>query len=654
MATDVRNSARAMPPALETEDEGWDNDNPLWVYLNKLGTAPAWVASLLIHVLVLMILSTFVYYPPSELFNMAINSEIIDLDEQPIVVDAAQVDNVGSNSDTNLGGMSSSMAEARGDNPETKVQEQIEEKINPIEINVLEDEIEVPPQDDLVAKVNSKGAASTETTGGTEGAIDRLTFELMASLRERKTLVVWLFDASLSLKSRRDLIADRFENVYSQLEALDGAASKHLKTAVATFGKDYNLLTPEPLDDIKKVVPMVRAIKNDESGKELVFASVTALAKKFVPYARNSSRKMLLIIVTDEKGDDAPQYLEESIMLLRRSGTKCFVVGNGAPFGREKGTVTWNYPPPDSGSEEIEVDQGPESIEPEALRLGFFGVNGGDLDRMSSGYGPYALTRLCAETGGVYLMAEQGSGPKFDPYGMRNYSPEYMPIKDYYAMLSKNKAKGNLVMVAKKTAVEGIPIPQTYFAANNDNELREQITEAQKPLAVLDYKLTEMNALLEAGEKDREKMTEGRWQAAYDLAHGRVLAMRARAAGYNNMLAEMKLNPKPFEKKGNNQWQIAPAKEVDTIPAVKKMASKASTLLKRVIDDHPDTPWAMLAERELSVPMGWEWKEGMDRNARMANMSAEEKKKIEVLFAEEEKKQQKRRMMEAARKKPNL
>ena len=28
-----------------------------------------------------------------------------------------------------------------------------------------------------------------------------------------------------------------------------------------------------------------------------------------------------------------------------------------------------------------------------------------------------------------------------------------------------------------------------------------------------------------------------------------------------------------------------------------------------LIDEHPDTPWAMLAKRELDTPLGWEWKE---------------------------------------------
>ncbi|MES2791262.1 MAG: vWA domain-containing protein [Planctomycetota bacterium] len=611
--------------AVQEEEEGWvDDSNPIITFLNRFGAAPAWLVSLGVHLVALMLLGTVVYYPPTQLMQMAMTTDMIDTEEEPVMLDNVQIDTIGTNSDVPLSGGALSAAPDRGAHTQAEVEQKIEERLAPVEIG-LTDDVQVAPQDDLVAAVNKVGSASTENTGGTQGAIDRLTFELMASLKERKTLVVWLFDASGSLQPRRELITERFENVYRQLDALDGAASKHLKTAVATFGEKTQILTAEPVDGIQEIIPLVRNIKNDKSGKEFVFSAVMQVGKKFQMYAANTGRKMIMIVVTDEKGDDAPQYLEESITLLRRAGTRCFVVGNAAPFGREKGYVTWTYPESEGGgTEDIEVDQGPESVFPDGLRLSFFGGDGGDLERMSSGYGPYALTRLCAETGGVYLIAEEGNGKRYDPYIMRNYQPDYRPIRIVEKDIKSNKAKYALVDAATKTVVDGIPIPQLTFPANNDNQLREAITEAQKPLAIADAKVNAMLAILEAGEKDRDKITEQRWQAAYDLALGRALAMRARTLGYNTILAEMKINPRSFTKKGNNQWILKASKEVNAVPEIKKKAAKAATYLKRVIDQHPDTPWAALAERELSVPMGWEWTESADAEGRLAMASPEE------------------------------
>jgi hypothetical protein len=638
--------------AQEEVEEGWtDDSNPIFKFLDQFGAAPAWVVSLCVHLVLLMILSACVYYPPTEMLQMALTTEMIDLDSQPVVMDAVQVDNAGTNSDAQLAGAALSSALVKGDNPQTEVEEKVEEQLSPVDVR-LTDNVEMPAESDLTAKVNNVGSSSTENTGGTEGAIDRLTFELLQSVKERKTLVVWLFDASLSLQNRRELIADRFENVYRQLDALDGVASKHLKTAVATFGEKTNILTPDPIDGIQDVVPLIRKIKNDVSGKENTFASVVQVGRKFQQYASNAHRKMLMIIVTDEKGDDAPQFLEESIHLLSNAGTRCFVVGNASPFGKEKGVHTWTYP--DGGTAEIEVDQGPETFFPDMLRMPFVGVNAYDLEKMSSGYGPYALTRLCSETGGVYLIAEEGNGKRYDSHVMRNYQPDYRPILDQQKQLAKNKAKYALVDTATRLLVANIPAPQLSFPANNDNELREAITEAQKPIAVLDGFVNAVLANLELGEKERDKITEPRWQAAFDLAMGRAAAVRARTLGYNIVLAEMKLTPKSFTKKGNNQWTLKPASAANSVPEIKKKATKAQLYLKRVIDQHPGTPWADLAERELSQPMGWEWVEGADAAGRMARATPEEKKAMLLLAEEAKKKQAMNQKKEAGRVPPKL
>jgi hypothetical protein len=39
------------------------------------------------------------------------------------------------------------------------------------------------------------------------------------------------------------------------------------------------------------------------------------------------------------------------------------------------------------------------------------------------------------------------------------------------------------------------------------------------------------------------------------------------------------------------------------------MAQKANVYLRRVIDEHPETPWALIAKKELDSPFGWKWQE---------------------------------------------
>ncbi len=156
---------------------------------------------------------------------------------------------------------------------------------------------------------------------------------------------------------------------------------------------------------------------------------------------------------------------------------------------------------------------------------------------------------------------------------------------------------------------EKMPQPQLVFRADNDNTLRQQITEAQKPLAELDYRLNEMHTLLESGERDRSRLDTPRWRASFDLAMGRVLAMRARALGYNLMLADMKVSPRPFQDPKNNTWRIEPASEEKSLSRVQRFAKQAREYLQGVIEDHHGTQWEALAKEELQSPMGWDWHE---------------------------------------------
>ena len=178
-------------------------------------------------------------------------------------------------------------------------------------------------------------------------------------------------------------------------------------------------------------------------------------------------------------------------------------------------------------------------------------------------------------------------------------------------------AKSALVNAARLAITEDVPIPQLAFQANNDNVLREQITEAQKPLATLDYFLQQVHNALEQGEKNRDKLDSDRWRASFDLAMGRVLAMRVRAFGYNSVLAEMKSSPRRFEKSDSNQWRLVPSEKIIAGATVKRMHDKAVEYLTRVINEHPGTPWAFLAKVELEDPLGWEWKEGSMQIAQM-------------------------------------
>ena len=595
------------------EAEVLEEGSPLWALFD---TVPAWGMSVLLHAGIFLVLLT-ITLPEIVLpeLNLTSTVETEEVRPEEYVIDTEPTEELGTMSTLNIEGASAAMAQNQGlDNHRENLQ-QIESSIVNPKVEMYET-VMAPSEAETIENLDLTG--TTEHPGGTEGAVDRVTLEIASSLRQGKTLPVWLFDESISLESRREEIIARFENIYRQLGLMDDLDTKDaLKTGIIGYGAQVHLLLKEPTSDLEEMSKAVKSITSDVSGVENVFAAINLAIREYGPVRRKMRANMMVIIVTDERGDDfggeSYAVLEETVRRLTREGIRVYCIGNSSPFGRQKGYVHVKWKAEDGTEFEDDIpeaDQGPETPLAEGLQLPFWTANAQQLDRMSSGYGPYTLSRLCNETGGIFFVADDTTVKKWDPQIMRQYAPDYRPGSEYRRQVQSNLAKASLIAAAQLAVTEPVPIPQRTFQANNDNILREQITEAQKPLAVLDYFLTRVHEALDMGEKHRDKLDTDRWRAQYDLAMGRILAMRVRAFGYNAVLAEMKSSPKRFEKAESNQWILEPSDEIQGAANVRKMHDKALIYLNRVIDEHPGTPWAFLAKMELSEPLGWKWREG--------------------------------------------
>ena len=485
-----------------------------------------------------------------------------------------------------------------------------------------------------------KGAAGEGTTGAL-GAIDRLTNEILQSLEQRKTLVVWLFDQSASLSRQRQEIHGRLTRIYEELGLLEQAGNpafkrhrdKPLLTSVYAFGKEVRLVTEKPTDDIEEIKQAVAGIKLDDSGVENVFSAVWAATSRFkdlrVPSGKppEPERNVLLVVMTDEAGDDR-NGLDKSIALCRRYTMPVYVVGVPAPFGRQETLVKWVDP--DKKYDQTpgwgRVNQGPESLFPERIKLNFSAGSGREAPPIDSGFGPFALTRLAYETGGIYFAVHPNRSTTrtirkrdtaafaahlqhfFDPEIMRKYRPDYVTVEEYMQRLNQNNARKVLVEAARQSWLSPMAPPQIRFVKRNEASFANALSDAQKSAAKLTPKIAALHALLQVGESDRDQEASPRWQAGYDLAIGRVLAIKVRTESFNAMLAKAKRGMK-FATKKNNTWILKPSDDVSVGSQLKKQADTATRYLERVVEDHPGTPWALLASRELKDPMSWKWME---------------------------------------------
>jgi len=477
----------------------------------------------------------------------------------------------------------------------------------------------LPTPTNLDRTVTIQGAGA-EHVGSGEGAVDRIAGEILRKLEGGRTLVVWAFDASGSLAAERERLNKYIDGVYEHVLQLDKdgmTKDEGLLTSVVAFGKDRKILTSEPTADRQVISSAISAVPLDTTGFESTFRTVGEIAKKYGKFTKDKQPyRTMVVIVTDEVGDDEDQ-LEGAIAAANAAKMPVYVLGSPALFGREDGYMNYTDPKTRQTYFGLKVRQGPESVALEGIRLPFW-YDGPQYDFLDAGFGPHALSRLAGATGGIYFVTRMGGNHiTFDPAGMREYKPDWVSKEQYIAAVNKNALR-RAVMRASLITQQSLPgQPTLNFPAADGPEFKEAMGRSQEVVARIQYTVDEaLGANMPPTEptianvvKRRDHETSRRWQAHYDLIRGRLLAMKTRCLEYNTACAKMKKDAPKFQKPTSNGWRMRPDEEVHLKGKDLADAKEARELLERVVKDHPGTPWALLAKRELKDPFGFRWEE---------------------------------------------
>lgn len=486
------------------------------------------------------------------------------------------------------------------------------------ELNITQDQspvYDIPEGLEVNDSVVVKGTTG-EAMVQLESALDRVTWEIAQNMKERKVLVVWLLDGSASLTKQREIIANRLERIYGELGALQDVGqiprlSRPLITGVVSYGGRTNFLTREPTHKFEDVKNAVMNTPLDETGVENIFTAVTQVMDVWGKYRVTNGRRIMVITVTDESGDDFSMH-ERAIVRCRHYGAKAYVIGPSAVFGKRKGFVP--YTAPENGQlYQLPVDLGPETPMFENLSMPFW-FEGPQFSYLSSGYGPYALARLVKETGGVYFttnmttMAGLQTVGKYETHELKPFEPDYRfgTPEDYQRDLMQHPLRFACVQAAQLSRTnkpQGSPPLSVVVAPNN---FRQTATTMQETVAISQLFI---DNILAAFPPDIHKLydTEAsqRWRMTYCLTYGRLLAMKVRSLEYNFACASIKNNMSEQDiGPGTARLVFRPSGEINFANQAKRMAQQATELLERCVNEAPGTPFAIMAARELRHPLG--------------------------------------------------
>lgn len=473
------------------------------------------------------------------------------------------------------------------------------------------EEVALPSDMNVIESVNLGTSVSQDVSIG--GVLDRLTLEIVNNAKNHDLNVIWLFDASISLSKQREDIRDRFEKIVQEISLSPSFGS--INHTICSFGSSLSIINQQPTNDTEILYKSMDGILLDESGIENVFTAIEQVCKAY------KTTKNMVIIFTDEIGDDL-NMLDKTIVEARRKGNRIYVVGPPSPFGLS--SIQFKYVDPDPKFDQnekwVEINQGPETLFKMTLDLHSLPIDESGLD---SGFGPYGLSKICIDTGGIYfavhpnrsdnVLSKKDVAPLssyisvfFDNQIMRKYPPDYRNILLQTKDIQTNKIKAALVNACK------IPLKitndqKTNFTAYTEGEFVEQLNDAQKFSAKIEPQIDRVYTILKEVESQSKSLSDKRWLASYNLAMGRILATKCRIELYNAMLAEAKTGLEKSDPK-NNIWSIELDQEFVTKSSqLQKSYTLAVKYLQSVIDDFPNTPWALIAQNELDTPMGYKW-----------------------------------------------
>lgn len=462
---------------------------------------------------------------------------------------------------------------------------------------------------------NIGGGFSTQTSTG--GALDRLTLEIINNAQTKDLTVVWLFDASISLNHQRQQIYSRFDKI---LDELDSAPHiKRVNHSIVSFGQSFNILSIEPTNNIETLKSDILKISLDDSGIENTFNAIGQTCQKFhVPFQR-----LMIVVFTDEIGDDI-QLLDKVSALASSKGSMIYVVGNPAPFGKSSTQFRFvEFDPKYESTEKwVEINQGPETLHGMILDLRSLAI---DEETLDSGFGPFALSKLCADTGGIFFSVHPNRSSdkihKKDIAPLSSYISRFFDHEvmiaykpDYRSLTLQNKEDSTNITKSALLKACSIPLHITghqilRFRAFNEGMFVEELSMAQRFSAKLEPHINQVYNALLIGEPSYPLLKDKRWIASYALAMGRILSTKCRIECYNLVLAEAKSGLKKRDPK-SNIWILIPSKEFSSSNSVlRKNYETSQRYLRYVIDNFPDTPWALIAQQELDTPVGYIWVE---------------------------------------------
>ena len=284
-------------------------------------------------------------------------------------------------------------------------------------------------------------------------ALDQLAREILRHLKDHKLTVVWLFDESISMQDDQRTILEKFDRVSSELKKNIEPGKKTsgaLNHAIVGFGQGIDFVLKKPTLEIDEIGRAIKKLRTDMSGVENTMQAITQTIDAYAGLI-GKDRKMLLILVTDESGDDGAD-VEEARQALKKFKVPLYVIGRQSLFGYQFAHHRYVDPVTKDVYHPV-INRGPETADVEIYQWdGLYDR----WDEQPSGFAPWELARLTKDSGGIYFLLPS---EEFMRVRQREQAYSIVQLKEYMP-----EYDNRMVYVQNRTlkGAEAQPLPDHY------------------------------------------------------------------------------------------------------------------------------------------------------------------------------------------------
>jgi hypothetical protein len=391
-----------------------------------------------------------------------------------------------------------------------------------------------------------------------------------------QVLLVWLIDASPSMKDDQEELRRRIRDLYARIDP----DKVRLRMAVVGFNQEVSELQP-PTPRAEEVMEALAKVPPDATGIEHCMAALLFAASR---YAKVPDKKVF-VLVTDERGDDETR-VEEALAALRKAKARCFCIGREAPFHAAMAQEISGDPRLGT----IAVQSGPEAPELELIAK-----DASFLSGIPSGFGNWAQERLCRETGGRYYRFRSGSmrNAKVD-YDQDLLELDYAPDLCSRAEYGKLAQKTTLLKACRGAiqACDKAPTRRgTYAPASLAQELKADLEAVRQRLGVYEAQLKTLERALKEGAAAPRRV-----QANAELVIAQMRRERFQIQVQEESLEAVLAKPLPAMREGDRAYLDAILKDSQPHSAkAEALRAEADQAFQDLAAHHPRTPWAQAA-----------------------------------------------------------